>query len=447
MNILVVDDEASQRDMLSGFLLRQGYSVLAAANGPEARAIFQREPVELVLLDQRMPGETGEELLGHLKSLNPLVRAIMITAFGSVHTAVSVMKLGADEFLEKPVDLDLLLEKIHAIEQQAAIEGDVADIQAVSEARELPLKIIAKSDAMKRVLSLAGRVAQSPWPVLIQGETGTGKELLAHLIHLLCTKRDGGFIAINCAAIPENLFESELFGHEKGSFTGAAGRRRGHFELAHGGTLFLDEITELPLSMQPKLLRAIQEKRFARVGGEQQVDVDVRLIAATNRDIGRLAAGGQFRQDLYYRIKVLELEIPPLRARREDIPELIEFFLQRYADRPYRVSPEAFDTLMKYPYPGNVRELEHIVQRSITLARGSLIDASVLPLEVRHYQASTQSSLEESLNAMEKELLVAALEQTGWVQTRAAEVLGINERVLRYKMKKHSLASSGEKKR
>ncbi|MBN2107684.1 MAG: sigma-54-dependent Fis family transcriptional regulator, partial [Deltaproteobacteria bacterium] len=273
------------------------------------------------------------------------------------------------------------------------------------------------------------------------GETGTGKELLAHLIHLLSSRKDNGFIALNCAAIPENLFESELFGHEKGSFTGAAGRHRGHFELADGGTLFLDEITELPLPMQPKLLRAIQEKHFARIGGEQQINVDARLIAATNRDISRLAAGGQFRQDLYYRIKVLELEIPPLRARREDIPPLIDFFLQRYADRPYRLAPEALDALIKYPYPGNVRELEHIVQRSITLARGTLIDASILPFEVRQYQASTQGTLEQSLEAMEKELLGAALEKTGWVQTRAAETLGISERVLRYKMKKHNLAA------
>ncbi len=447
MNILIVDDEASQRDMLSGFLRCQGYGVLTAASGQEARAVFQREPVQLVLLDQRMPGETGEELLVHLKTVNPLVRAIMITAFSSVHTAVAVMKLGADEFLEKPVDLDLLLEKIHAIEQQSAIDDDIADIEAASEARELPLKIIAKSQSMKRVLSMAARVAQSPWPVLIQGETGTGKELVAHLIHLLSARKDDVFIEVNCPAIPENLFESELFGHEKGAFTGAVGRRRGHFELAHGGTLFLDEITELPLSMQPKLLRALQEKRFARVGGEQQVDVDVRFITATNRDIGRLAADGLFRQDLYYRIKVLELEIPPLRARREDIPELIDFFLQRYAERTYHLSPEALDALIKYPYPGNVRELEHIMQRSITLARGNLIDASVLPLEVRHYQASTQGTLEESLEAMEKELLVAALEQAGWVQTRAAGALGISERVLRYKMKKHGLASSGEKKR
>ena len=442
MNILIVDDEADQRDMLCGFLRLQGYGVLTAAGGQEARAVFQREAVQLVLLDQRMPGETGEELLRHLKTINPMVRAIMITAFGSVHTAVEVMKLGADEFLEKPVDLDLLLEKILAIEQRSAIDSDVADIEKASEALDLPLKIIAESDSMKRVLSMAARVAQSPWPALIQGETGTGKELVAHIIHLLSARKDGVLIEVNCAAIPESLFESELFGHEKGAFTGAAGRRRGHFELAHGGTLFLDEIAELPLSMQPKLLRALQEKRFARIGGEQQIDVDVRLIAATNRDISRLVASGQFRQDLYYRIKVLELEIPPLRSRREDIPGLIDFFLQRYADRPYRFSPESLDALIKYPYPGNVRELEHIVQRSITLARGTMIDPSVLPLEVRHYQASTQGTLEESLEAMERELLLAALEKTGWVQTRAAGVLGISERVLRYKMKKHCLKNA-----
>jgi len=262
MNILIVDDEASQRDMLSGFLKRQGYAVLTAAGGAAAREVFQRAPVQLVLLDQRMPGETGEELLRHLKELNPQVRAIMITAFGSVHTAVEVMKLGADEFLEKPVDLDLLLDKIQAIEQRLAVESDVAAIEKASENRELPLKIIAESEAMQRVLSMAVRVAQSPWPVLIQGETGTGKELVAHLIHLLSPRKDGGFIEVNCAAIPETLFESELFGHEKGAFTGAVSRRRGHFELAGGGTLFLDEITELPLQCSPSCCGYFRKRGF-----------------------------------------------------------------------------------------------------------------------------------------------------------------------------------------
>jgi len=442
MKILIVDDDSSQRDMLSGFLRNQGYAVLTASGGQEAWELFQREPVQLVLLDHRMPGQTGDEVLKSLKALNPMVRAIMITAYGSVNTAVSVMKLGADEFLEKPVDLTRLLEKIKQIEQQVAVEEDVAAVEHSLEAAALPLKIVARSPLMMRVLSLAQRVAQSSWSVLIEGETGTGKELLAHLIHLISARRDNVFIEVNCAAIPETLFESELFGHEKGAFTGAVSRRRGHFELAHEGTLFLDEISEMPLSMQPKLLRALQEKRFSRVGGEKQIEVDVRLIAATNRDLKKLVEEGRFREDLYYRIKVLELEIPPLRQRREDIPDFVSFFLERYAPQSVHFSSAALDALIKYPYPGNVRELEHIIQRAITLARGSIIDVSELPGEIRHFQASTNGTLAENLEALEKEMLLSALEKSGWVQTRAAHLLGISERVLRYKIKKYRIKNS-----
>lgn len=439
MRILIVDDESSQRNLLRGFLANRGYDVLTAADGEEACSLFSREAVQLVIVDHRMPGLTGDEVLKRLKALNPMVHAIMITAYGTVDTAVTAIKLGADDFLEKPVDLSILLQKIQSIEQQIVIEEEVASVTEVIETSTLPLKIVAQSPEMKRVIALAGRMAQSPWAVLIQGETGTGKELLAHLIHLLSSRRDNVFIEVNCAAIPESLFESELFGHERGAFTGALSKRRGHFELAHGGTLFLDEITELPLSLQPKLLRALQEKRFSRVGGEKPLDVDMRFISATNRTIKKLVADGAFREDLYYRIKVLELEIPPLRQRREDIPELIKLFLDRYATHPIRFSLEAMDALVKYPYPGNVRELEHIVQRAITFARGKLIGLSELPEEIRHHQAATRGTLPENLEAMEKEMLLDALEKSNWVQTRAASFLGISERVLRYKIKKYDL--------
>ncbi len=445
MRILIVDDDDAQRKLLSGFLKNQGYEVLTAPSGEDACTIFRREPVQLVLLDHRMPDQTGDEVLTQLKALNPMVRAIMITAYGNVNTAVTVMKLGADEFLEKPIDLPMLLNKIQQLEQQLTIEEDVTTIEESIEASSLPLKIVAKSPAMKKVLSLVNRVAQNPWTVLIQGETGTGKELLARLIHLLSTRKDNVFIEVNCAAIPENLFESELFGHEKGAFTGALNRRHGHFELAHEGTLFLDEISETPLSMQPKLLRALEEKRFCRVGGEKQIEVDVRLISATNRDLKKMVEDGKFREDLYYRIKVLEIEIPALRHHREDIADLVNLFLERYAINPVHFSSEALDALIKYPYPGNVRELEHIIQRVITLARGKVIDLSELPEEVRHYQATTQGTLGESLEAMEKEMLLSALEKSGWIQTRAADLLGISERVLRYKMKKYGLKNISDK--
>ena len=439
MKILIVDDDSTQRELLRGFLDKQGYPTLTAANGHEALQLFQREQVQLVLLDHRMPGLTGDEVLEKMKAANPMVRAIMITAYGDVNTAVTVMKLGADEFLEKPVNLTLLLENIQHMEQQMVVDEDVAAVEETVQEGPLPLKILAESPAMKEVLSLSRRVAESPWSVLIQGETGTGKELVTRLIHLLSPRRDNPFITVNCAAIPENLFESELFGHEKGAFTGAVRRRRGRFELANGGTLFLDELGEIPLVLQSKLLRALEEKRISRVGSEGEVPVDVRIVSATNRDLKRMAGEGQFREDLYYRIKVMEIKIPSLRRRREDIPSLVDFFLEHYATRPVRLAPAALDVLIKYPFPGNVRELEHVIQRTITLARGPVIRPADLPEEIRHHQATTQGTLEERLEAVEKEMLLSALEKRDWVQTQAAELLGISERVLRYKMRKYDM--------
>ena len=445
MKILVVDDEAIQRDILSGFLEKQGYEVLTASDGPEALKIFGREPVHLVIIDHKMPGLTGDEVLGKMKAMNPMIRAIMITAYGNVNTAVTVMKLGAEEFFEKPVDLPILLEKIQQIEQQIAVDDDFTEVGEILDESPLPLKIIAGSPAMREVISLARRVAESSFSVLVQGETGTGKELIARLIHLLSSRRDNPFLELNCAAIPENLFESELFGHEKGAFTGAVNRRRGRFELAHGGSLFLDEIGEMPLSLQPKLLRALQEKRISRVGSETDINVDVRLIAATNRYLKKMCEEEKFREDLYFRIKVLEIEIPPLRNRREDIPTLVDFFMERYADPSVRLASEALDVLIKYPFPGNVRELENIIQRTVTLARGQLIRLADLPEEIRHHQTATQGTLGEGLEVLEQKMIISALEKNDWIQTKAAELLGISERVLRYKMKKYGIKASPKK--
>ena len=436
MKILIADDDALQRELLKGFLENQGYETLTASDGLEALALFEREPVQLVLLDQKMPGLTGEEALKKMKAMNPMVQAIMITAYGDLNTAVTVLKLGAGDFLEKPVDLSLLLEKIRQIEQEMVVDEDVAVVEKAMEDGPLPLKMIAESPEMKNVISFIRRVAESPWPVLVFGETGTGKELAAHLIHLLSPRDASLFIEVNCSAIPENLFESELFGHVKGAFTGALKNRRGRFELASGGTLLLDEIGEMPLVLQPKLLRALQDGKITRVGGEEDIRVDLRLVTSTNRDLKQMVETGRFREDLYYRIKVFEIEIPPLRRRREDIPPLVNFFLDRYAPTGLSFTPEALDILIKYPFPGNVRELEHIVQRTAILVRGGIIRPSDLPREIIHHGAATQGTLAESLEAVEREMIAAALEKTDGVQTKAAELLGISERVLRYKMKK-----------
>ncbi len=436
MNILILDDEKMQRDLLQGFLEKQGYTVLAAADGKSGLALFMQHPVDLVLLDHRMPDMNGDEVLTRMKNVNPGTRAIMITAYAAVDTAVRVMQLGADDFLEKPVDLEELLAKIQTIEDQLLVAEDVVAIEETLEMEPLPVRLIGKSGAIQNVLSIVRRAAPAPWTVLVRGETGTGKELVARLIHLLSPRKDQPFIELNCAAVPENLFESELFGHEKGAFTGAAARRRGVFELADRGTLFLDEIGELPPAMQAKLLRALQENTISRVGSEQPISVDVRIVAATNRDLKTMVEQHTFREDLYFRLNVIELEIPPLRERKEDIPELIDFFLQKF-NSTARFDSQAMSQLSKYNFPGNIRELEHIIQRTITLARSRTISLRDLPPEIKNYRGNSNTgNLTLRLAEIERQMLLDALENHDWVQTRAADSLGISERVLRYKMEK-----------
>lgn len=442
MKILLVDDEKVQRDLLQGFLENQGYEVVVSADGPQALEIFAATPIALVLLDHKMPGMMGDEVLARMKGINPEIRALMITAYGDVDTAVKVMKLGADDFLSKPVNLETLLAKIRKIEQDIQVFHDVKEAEKSVEKSPLPISIVANSPLMKEAISLARRVAPTPWSVLIKGETGTGKELMARLIHLLSPRYDEPFIEINCAAIPENLFESELFGHEKGAFTGASNRRRGRFELAQKGSIFLDEIGELPLGLQPKLLRVLQESKITRVGGEKDIEVDVRVIAATNRELKQMVQDGFFREDLYYRLNAFELDIPPLRNRREDISGLLDLFIDRYGGQARELRHETRDILIKYPYPGNVRELEHIVQRLVTLTRDTVIRPTDLPAEIRHYQAAVSGTLDERLKIAEREMILTSLDRVGWVQTKAAEILGISERVLRYKMDKHGIRRS-----
>ena len=441
MKILIVDDEKVQADLLKGFLEKQGYEVLAAYDPEEALSLFEKEPVWLVLLDQKMPGMSGRELLVRLKKINPKVKVVMITAYGEVGLAVEVMKLGADDFIEKPFLLDDLFARVKKLEEEFFTEEEYEETLETIKDQEspLPLEIVAESPRMKEIISTVRRIAPTPWPVLIHGETGTGKELIARLIHLLSPRAERPFIEVNCAAIPENLFESELCGHERGAFTGALQLKRGRFELAHTGTIFLDEVGELPINLQAKLLRVLQEGKFARLGSEKDISVDVRVVSATNRKLRQLVEKGLFREDLYYRLNVFEIELPPLRERKEDIPGLIELFTKRYALREVTYSAEAMDYLLKYPYPGNIRELEHIIQRTVTLARGRVIRPEDLPEEVRHYRRLRSGPLEERLASLEREMILEALSKANWVQTRAAELLGISERVLRYKMAKHGI--------
>jgi two-component system NtrC family response regulator len=447
--ILVVEDEIVQLESIAGFLSKQGYRVLKSSCPQRALEIAGEEAVDIVLSDFRMPEMSGVELLSVLKHRNPGIEVIIMTAFGSVESAIEAMKLGAVDYITKPVDLHQL---------QIMIRNTLERKQLISENRLLRTQlserfgfqgIISQSSAMDQVLNIAGRVASSNAAVLITGETGTGKELVAKAVHFSGSRRDKPFIVVNCAALPETLLESELFGHEKGAFTGADRMRRGRFEIAQGGTLFIDEVGEIPLSLQVKLLRVLQEKTFERVGSSSPLEGDVRIVAATNRDLESMIRQGLFRADLYYRLNVVSIRIPPLRGRREDIPPLVDEFLQRFSKENGKqitgISREAMDALMKYSWPGNVRELENIVQQSVVLSRSSTITRDDLPIRVSepHPEGSgpegMQGSFTEKVEAFEQMMILGAMKEAGNVQTRAAEMLGISERHLRYKLKKYGM--------
>jgi two-component system NtrC family response regulator len=454
MTILVVDDEPAQRELLGGFLAKRGWSVELAAGGAEALAILRRTSIDLVLADYRMPDLSGIDLLKAIKQLNPEVPFVLITAYGSIGSAVEAMKAGAYDYLTKPIELEELVHLIHRIAERRQLLTEVQELRTQLRERFRVEGIIGDSSQMQEVLSLVARVAPTPSTVLIRGESGTGKELIAKAIHYNSPRHDRAFIKVNVAALPETLLESELFGHEKGAFTGATERRIGRFEAAQGGTLFLDEIGDLPLPLQAKLLRVLQEREIERVGSHQPIPVDIRILAATNQDLERAVGERRFRDDLYYRLNVFPIVLPPLRQRREDLPLLIEFLLQKFATRLGKpiaaVSREVMSVLLKYDYPGNVRELENIIERAIILARHEAIYVEDLPLHLRQAAAeearetNTQhASLPEVLHAIERQMLLRALERHGGVQTRAAAELGISERVLRYKLRKHHLQAEG----
>jgi two-component system NtrC family response regulator len=451
--VLIVDDEQVQREMLDGFLRKQGYGVETAGNGAQALDSYRGSSFDLVLTDYRMPGMDGIQLLKELKRLNPEVMVVILTAFGTVGTAVAAMKEGAYDYLTKPIDLDELLLLIQRAEREVSLSRENRDLRDQLREKFKVDFIISASRGMEEALNLVKRAAPSAATVLILGESGTGKELIARAIHYSSPRADRPLVKVNCAALPENLLESELFGHEKGAFTGAVTRRVGRFEQADQGTIFLDEIGDLSPSLQSKLLRVLQEKEFERVGSGQTLKVDVRVVAATNRNLEEAIQKGTFREDLYYRLNVVTVFLPPLRERKEDIPPLIEHFLKKYRRENQKsmvsLSKEARDLLLNYNYPGNIRELENIVERAVVLSRGDTIMTQDLPLNLREgkvedlmKQSGKGRSLPETLEEIERLRITQALENSHGVQTRAAEELGISERVLRYKMKKYGI---GEK--
>lgn len=433
-SILVVDDEKSQREILEMILSGEGYDVTTAASGEAATKFARERRYDLVLTDLKMTGMDGIELLQHLLAHDSSIIVILLTAHGSIDSAKEALRRGAYDYLQKPFDQAQLLETIQ---------------RALSKLGALDNEIISASAEMEAVKKMILKVARSTSTVLIRGESGTGKELIARAIHNQSPRSTEMFQAVNCAAINENLLESELFGHEKGSFTGAHAEKKGLFEVADRGTLFLDEIAELDIGMQAKLLRALQEREIRRVGGTRPIKIDVRVVAATNRDLRAMVADGRFRDDLYYRINVLSVDVPPLRDRRDDIPVLINYFLKKHTRNTSRLvrglTPETRQLLMNYSWPGNVRQLESAIERAILLCEGDLISVDDLPMEVRQESRPAAEGIFRlppegiAFEEVERDLITQAMEQTDYNITKAAKLLGLTFRTLQYRLEKFGI--------
>jgi two-component system NtrC family response regulator len=440
ISILVVEDEEAQRGLLEGLLNKEGYAATGAGDGQRALQIAKDSTFEIVLLDYKLPDMDGLTVLNRLKEMNPEIQVIMITAFGSIENAVTALKAGAFEYLTKPIDLDDLLFKIKKVEERLHLIHENLILKEALKDRMKSENLVYASDRMHEIVSLIVRVAKTDSTCMVQGESGVGKEIVANLIHELSERKDQPLVKVNCSAIPDTLLESELFGYERGAFTGAYQKKLGKFELANKGTVFLDEIGDVPLSLQPKLLRVLQEREIERLGGLHPVKVDVRIIAATNKNLEEEVKQGRFREDLYYRLNIVQIEIPPLRERKEDIPLLLDFFLKRLNARHKKnvrgFSREARDVLIKHDYPGNVRELENIVERAVVLSRGEYVTREDLSIYGAVEPVPTDGSMKQVVESMEKRMITEALVAANWVQTRAAEAIGISERMLRYKMKK-----------
>ena len=444
-HVMVVDDESTQLEFVGGFLRKAGFEVVLMENAARALERFRKEPFDLVLTDQRMPEMSGIDLLTQCRAVDPEVAVIIMTAYGSIETAVSAMKEGATDYLTKPLNLEELLLRIERVKRSHQLVRENTELREALQERHRIEGIIGESGQMQEVLDLVRRVAPSDATVLLRGESGTGKELIAKAIHYASARRNGPLVKVNCAALPETLLESELFGHEKGAFTGAFAMRKGRFEIADKGTLFLDEIGDLPAHLQAKLLRVLQEKEFERVGSNRAITSDVRIITATHADLEQSMRDGSFREDLYYRLNVVTIILPPLRDRRQDLSALIDHFLRKFAEKNAKTiqgfSHEARDALLRYDYPGNVRELENLVERAIVLTRDDVIRLGELPLTIKETRASTddQTNLSAVVEGMERRMIADALETAGGVQTKAADSLGISERALRYKLRKYGL--------
>ncbi len=450
LSVLIVDDDAQQGKLLSEAIARMGQQTLVCQVPEDALELLQKQLFHLVITDLRMPGMDGLSFLRKIKELEPDTEVLLVTAFASVGSAVEAIRLGAIDYFEKPVNLAWLEAKIKAISERVSLKAENRQLKTELARISPGNDVIGNHPAFKAVLALVDKIARSDASVMVLGESGTGKEVLARLIHSSSLRARGPFIPVNCGAIPENLLESEFFGHVQGAFTGADTARKGRIEDADGGTIFLDEIAELPVSLQPKLLRVIQSGEFCRVGSNKLQRADIRWVSATNRDLTEMTRTGAFREDLFYRLAVIPVTVPPLRKRPEDIPLFVAGKMRRLADKyklPAReFSPEAMAALQAYTWPGNIRELENLVERLFLVVQDSTILASDLPPEfdnfVENPETGTAGLLQEKINALEKTCILDALRDGGGNQSEAARSLGINERTLRYKMKKLGIPSA-----
>ena len=445
--ILIVDDEANARAALSEILREEGYSTEIAADGFKALGKIADFGPEVILTDLKMPGLDGLGLMEKARELAPNTTVVVMTAFGTIPSAVLAVQKGAYHYLTKPLDFQDLSIVVERAVERARLLAENARLRDKLRDRNPEGRIVGRHPKMLELFAMAEQVAASRATVLVLGETGTGKELVAELIHRASTRSEKPLVRLNCAALSESLLESELFGHERGAFTGAVGRREGRFEQADGGTLFLDEVSEIPMATQVKLLRVLQERAFERVGGNETLHVDVRILAASNRDLKARIAQGQFREDLYYRLNVVTLEIPPLRERQSDIPELATFFLRRYAEENHRpvegMSDEALAALGAYGWPGNVRELENVIERAVVLCDGTRVEARHLPATLTPAEARDDAPKipGATIQELERYAILKTLEACRGSTSRAAAILGISPRKVQYKLHEYSAPS------
>ncbi len=458
--ILVIDDEESIREFLDIMLKKEGYDVTLAEDGQVAIDMIKKRAFDLIISDLQMPNLTGTEVLEYVKNNCPDTLFIIITAFGTTESAVEIMKMGAYDYITKPFKIDEVRINIKHALRSKNLEIENRNLKKELNKEYSFKNLVGNSDEMHKIYDLIERVSQSPTNVLIIGESGTGKEMVAKAIHYSGPLKENPFVTVNCGAIPENLIESEMFGHKKGAFTGAVSDKLGLFEVANSGTLFLDEVGELPLNIQVKLLRAIQERTIRRIGATEDIKINVRIIAATNRNLEEMVRSGQFREDLYYRLNVILIKTPPLRNRSVDIPTLAHHFLKKYNERLNKsisgISDEAMSTLKSYQYPGNVRELENIIERTVALEGGSVILPESLPPFVNTSSGRKIASsheieitnegidLEKIIGQIEKELLIKAIHKSSGVKKKAAKLLNITFRSMRYRVDKYGLGSADD---